>query len=249
MGIYRREKDDSQMIESVLITGADRGVGLALALRFLEGGYRVFAGRRGVQSSSELLKLEQKYPDRLTSLMLDVTDVETIRLAVEKVSSDAGAVDILINNAGVHLEDGSLKIEALDFTDGHLEKTFAVNTFGPLRVTQAFLPLLDRGKRKTVVNVSSEAGSISDCYRQGEYAYCMSKAALNMQSRILHNYLTPRGYTVLAVHPGWVRTDMGGPNADISPTQSAEGIFDRVNREWLPVEPIYLDYQGVPKKW
>jgi NAD(P)-dependent dehydrogenase (short-subunit alcohol dehydrogenase family) len=114
---------------------------------------------------------------------------------------------------------------------------------------QQFLPLLKKGKRKLLINISSEAGSIADSTRTGEMAYCMSKAALNMQSKILHNYLAPKGIKVLAVHPGWVRTDMGGKDADISAQESAEGIFMLATQTWKADDTIYLDYRGNPMRW
>ena len=124
-----------------------------------------------------------------------------------------------------------------------------VNSFGPLRVVQQFQSLLEKGEGKLIINISLEAGSIADCRRENQFAYCMSKAALNMQSKILQNYLSPRGFKVLAVHPGWMRTNMGRPNAAISPDESAEGIFRLALREWNADDPIYMDYQGVPLPW
>ena len=82
-----------------------------------------------------------------------------------------------------------------------------------------------------------------------EFAYCMSKSALNMQSKLLQNALGPQGFKVLAVHPGWIRTGMGGPQAAISADQSAEGIFQLATRAWSPDDPIYLDYQGKALRW
>ena len=116
-------------------------------------------------------------------------------------------------------------LEARDLSDGHLERAMQVNAFGPLRVTQRFLPLLERGAGKTIVDVSSEAGSIESAWRTCELEYSMSKAALNMQTRLLANALGPRGYRVVAVHPGWMRTDMGGTEADIASEEASRGIF------------------------
>jgi NAD(P)-dependent dehydrogenase (short-subunit alcohol dehydrogenase family) len=116
-------------------------------------------------------------------------------------------------------------------------------------MTQQFLPLLQKGQRKLIVNISSEAGSIADCQRQREYAYCMSKAALNMQSKILQNYLGSKGFKVLAVHPGWMQTDMGGSDADIHPDVAAEGIFELAARDWSSNDEIYLDYRGNSMRW
>jgi len=174
----------------------------------------------------------------------------SIRQAALRVASLTQTLDILINNAAVYLPSKLVKpLSELDLTDGHLEATLNVNTFGPLRVTQQFLPLLDKGAGKLIINVSSEAGSIGDCRRSSEYAYCMSKAALNMQSRILQNDLGSRGFRVLVIHPGWMRTDMGGPEADIHPDEAAEGIFGLSMKPWKAGESLYMDYQGKSLPW
>jgi NAD(P)-dependent dehydrogenase (short-subunit alcohol dehydrogenase family) len=201
------------------------------------------------QPAKDGVAARARSPQAATIIPLDVADPGSIRQAVEKAREITPSLDILINNAAVHLENEIAALEDLDLEDGHLERTMAVNVFGPLRVAQQFLPLLEKGRGKLILNVSSEAGGIADCPRSREFAYCMSKAALNMQSRLLRNYLKPRGYTVLSVHPGWMRTDMGGPNADLSPDESAHGIFELATRGRLPPDEIYLDYRGRPLRW
>jgi NAD(P)-dependent dehydrogenase (short-subunit alcohol dehydrogenase family) len=246
------------MTETVFITGADKGLGFALATRFLSAGFRVFAGAHlpdgnpstlPVVAGQALPRLREQFPQTLTVIPLDVSRMASIRAAVKRVARQVSGLDVLINNAGVHLEKENASLEQLDFADQHLEKTMAINTFGPLRMTQQFLPLLTQGKRKLIINISSEAGSIVDCSRVMEFAYCMSKSALNMQSKLLQNVLGPQGIKVLAVHPGWIRTDMGGPQAAISADQSAEGIFQLAIRAWSPDDPIYLDYEGKALRW
>jgi len=158
-------------------------------------------------------------------------------------------LDILINNAGVFFSQTKLPLAEVDLDDGHLESMMAVNAFGPLRVTRQFLPLLEKGRLKRIVNISSEAGSISDCGRDSWFGYCMSKAALNMQCGILQRHLKPKGFKVLAIHPGWLRTDMGGAEADLDPEVSAEAIFGLATRKWSLDDPIYMDYTGKPLNW
>lgn len=140
-------------------------------------------------------------------------------------------------------------LEELDLTGSLLEQTMTVNAFGPLRVTQKLLPLLRRGTLKRIVNISSEAGSIGDCDRTSWFPYCMSKSALNMQVKILHNYLASDGFKVLAIHPGWMRTDMGGPEAPLQPDDAADAIFRLTQGEPRLGEPIFLDYQGKTMSW
>ena len=236
------------MIEkTVFITGADKGLGFSLAQKFAHEGFHVFAGQYGAETN--LQTLAERFPQTLTLVPLDVTSMDSVRRAAETVSKLVPALDILINVAGVHVEDTTVPVEQLNMTDGHLEHEMDVNAYGPLRVTQQFLPLLRKGEAKLLINVSSEAGSIADCPRDRWFSYCMSKAALNMQSKILENYLTPDGFKVLVLHPGWMRTDMGGPEADIHPDTSAEGIFGLTVKDWQPGDGMFMDYDGSPRRW
>jgi NAD(P)-dependent dehydrogenase (short-subunit alcohol dehydrogenase family) len=234
------------MIGTVFITGADKGLGLSLARRFLREGSRVFAGlhRTGDQSPD----LGGPFPGTFVPVPLDVADLGSVRAAAGRVAELAGALDLLVNNAGVLLE-ARAPLAEIDLSSYPLRETMDVNAFGPLRVAREFLPLLEKGGRKLVINISSEAGSIADCWRESEFAYSMSKAALNLLSKILQNHLGPRGFKVLAVHPGWMRTDMGGAKADIEADEAAEGIFRLALRQWVPDDPIYMDYRGQSLPW
>jgi len=235
------------MQRAVFVTGTDKGLGLSLVTRFLQDDFIVFAGT--YLAGGNLEALVGQFPGRLLPIPLDVTDLGSIRQAFRLVTEHTSALDMLINNAGVHLQKPVKPLEELDFSDKHFQRTMDVNAFGPLCVIQQFLPLLERGERKLILNISSEAGSISTCRRTSEYAYCMSKSALNMATRILQNALGPRGFKVLAVHPGWMRTDMGGPEADLHPDESTDGIFELAMRPWRPEEDIYMDYRGKAMTW
>ena len=234
------------MIKTVFITGADEGLGFSLAGRFLQEGAHVFAGQ--YHADSGLSSLAGSFPQKFTAIPLDVTQLDSVRQAASRVAELIPALDVLINNAGVMLETRT-PLPELDLAHLPLLATLDVNTFGPLRVVQQFLPLLEKGARKLIINVSSEAGSITNCWRESEFAYSMSKAALNMQSKILQNYLKPRGFKILAVHPGWMRTDMGGAGADIDADEAAEGIFHLAAKDWHPDDAIYMDYRGQPLPW
>jgi len=235
------------MTKTVFITGADKGLGRSLTKVFLEQGFHTFAGQFDPETG--LPALEERFPDTLELIPLDVTDLSSVERAAVLVAEKTSALDILINNAGVFPGGSRVPLEELELSERRFFHTMDVNAFGPLRVTQQFLPLLREGEMKRIVNVSSEAGSIADCWRNQEYAYCMSKAALNMQSKILQNYLGPDGFKVLAVHPGWMRTDMGGAEADIHPDEAADGILDLAMRDWGVDDPIYFDYQGKQMRW
>ncbi|MGH8046611.1 MAG: SDR family oxidoreductase [Chthoniobacterales bacterium] len=234
-------------MDTVFITGTDRGLGLALVGEFVHRGFRVFAGSR---SRGELLqRLAAEHAGRVEIIAQDVTDPGSIRASAAAVAERTESLDVLVNNAAICPQDTLRDIEELDFSDGHLESLMAVNAFGPLRVAQAFLPLLEKGRRKRLVNITSEAGSIADCGRTGWFGYCMSKAALNMQSNILQTALAPRGFKVLAIHPGWLKTDMGGPDAQIPAAESARGIADLALRDWPEDAPVYVDHDGSVHRW
>jgi len=235
------------MTQTVFITGADKGLGFALTERFLTEGDRVFAGQ--YETDANLAPLSSAHPNRLTVVPLDVTDLGSVSEAAKIVAEHTDALDTLINNAGVHLEPEDARLEALDLDDGHLQASMDVNAFGPLRINQKFLPLLRKGERKLIVHISSEAGSIADCTRRSWFAYCMSKTALNMQCKILQNYLGPEGFKVLALHPGWMQTDMGSPDADFPPEVPAQAIYELTARDWSPSGPIYMNYDGSLRPW
>ena len=234
------------MIKAVFITGADKGLGFSLVQQFLRVGVRVFAGQ--YHANSDLFGLAKSFPQALIPIPLDVTQLDSVSQAAGTVAKLVPALDILINNAGVMLEKRTPLLE-LDLARLPLFETLDVNAFGPLRMVQQFLPLLEKGEHKLILNISSEAGSIAECWRESEFAYSMSKAALNMQSKILQNYLKPRGFKILAVHPGWMRTDMGGADADINADEAAEGIFKLAVKKWNPDDEIYMDYRAQPMNW
>jgi NAD(P)-dependent dehydrogenase (short-subunit alcohol dehydrogenase family) len=180
---------------------------------------------------------------------LDVTQANSVTAAATAVASRCEGLDVLVNNAAILPEAGRGTIETTNVEVGL--QVFDVNSLGPLRVTQAFLPLLRRGQRRLIVNVSSEAGSIADCWRKDDLLYCMSKSALNVQTAILKNALAPEGFQLLAVHPGWMRTSMGGPEADLDPRDAAGALFELFTRG-APTNPdatFYLDYRGEPLRF
>jgi NAD(P)-dependent dehydrogenase (short-subunit alcohol dehydrogenase family) len=234
-------------MDSAFITGADKGLGLALVRKFLDSGYRVFAGSLG--GCDFLSQLKERSPDRLSIISQDVTSLDSVRHSAAEVAAATDSLDILINNAGITLKHAHALLPDLDLADGHLEAMMQVNAFGPLRVTQQLLPLLEKGRRKRIITVTSEAGSIAGCCRDSWFGYSMSKAAANMQCQILQRWLGPKGFKVLAVQPGWMRTDMGGPQADIPPETSAEGIYVLATKDWPATAPVYVEYTGKPMAW
>ena len=229
----------------VLITGANRGVGFALVTQCVDRGDWVFAGCRSPEKAKELNALASKYSGQITILKLDVTDQEDISNAADQLASHVGGLDILINNAAAHYADVPLS----DVKEDILLKTLHVNAVGPIMVVQKFLGLLRRSDNPKIVNISSEAGSISKIAGFRGYAYYGSKAAENMFTRCLAFDPETQGVTIIAMHPGWVRTDMGGPNAHLSPEELAIGIL-KVTDQLKPEDNgKFFTWEGIEHAW
>jgi NAD(P)-dependent dehydrogenase (short-subunit alcohol dehydrogenase family) len=236
---------------TVFVTGADRGLGLALCAGLLEQGWRVFAGQY-LPDWPELSTLAQRYPETLALIPLDVGSLESVQAAAQTVAQLTPQLDVLINNAGANSPTSKFGIrERQDYDE--MRRLYEINTLGPLRVVEAFLPLMEHGQRKRLCFVSSEAGSIGGAERTAWFGYCMSKAALNMQVKLLFNDLQPQGYSFRVYHPGWVRSYIGGTKnmeATLEPEEAAAYalpiiLSQRENEARLVLE----DYQGVEWPW
>jgi NAD(P)-dependent dehydrogenase (short-subunit alcohol dehydrogenase family) len=239
------------MTDNAFVTGADRGLGLALCAGLLERGWQVFAGQY-MPEWPQLATLLAKYPQSLHILPLDVSTAETVYNAARLVAEKTSSLDLLVNNAGVISATNERLIRsAQDYTE--MQRVYEVNTLGPLRVVEAFLPLMDLGRLKRLCFVSSEAGSIARSQRLGWFGYCMSKAALNMAVKNLFNELRPQGYTFRLYHPGWMRTYMNGKKAveaDMEPEEAAARALPfflgpRDDEDRL----LLVDHQGQEWPW
>ena len=202
---------------TVLITGANRGIGLEFAKEYYAAGWNVIATAREPGAAKELKELGEG----VRIVQLDVTSAESVAAMTKTL--DKQPIDLLINNAGVGVgTEGGKGLENLKMED--FERVFQVNTVGPVRVTQALLPNLRAGKGKKIVGISSGLGSVTWNNGGGYYGYRESKAALDMFMRTLAAELKPEGFICIPIIPGWVKTDMGGPNAQLSPEQSVSGM-------------------------
>lgn len=199
-------------MKTIVITGISRGIGRALAERFLENGDFVIG-----TSTSGTSPIEH---DRLLTLQLDLTNPENIDTCTKAIIDSGKRIDILINNAGIW--SGIDENPTIDI--GLLRKTLEVNLFGTIEFTERIIPIMNQGGH--IVNVSSRMGSLEYCEKGGINwpDYKISKAALNMVTKILAGRLAGN-ITASSVHPGWVKTDMGGSDADIEPEEAAEDIF------------------------
>ena len=201
---------------STLITGANRGLGFEFARQYLADGWQVYAACRDPASASELRRLAE---DKLRILAIDLTDPASIRAAATEL--DGQAIDLLLNNAGIIGPRGQT-IGNIDYEAW--AEVLAVNIMGPMRVSEAFVEHVASSDRKLIVTLTSGMGSIADNTSGGSIVYRSSKAAVNMVVRSLAIDLAPRGITCVVVNPGWVQTDMGGPNASLEPSESISAL-------------------------
>jgi NAD(P)-dependent dehydrogenase (short-subunit alcohol dehydrogenase family) len=236
--------ENHKMERTVFVTGADRGLGLALCAALLAEDWQVFAGQF-MPEWPELSSLESQYPKGLKIIPLDVRSGDSVRAARRSVSEITGNLEVLINNAGVHAATTIRSIREEQDYEG-MQRMVEVNALGALRVVEAFLPLMDKGSHKRLCFVSSEAGSITRSERTAWFGYCMSKAALNMGVKILFNDLHPQGYSFRVYHPGWVRSYMSGEKnmeADLEPEEAAAKALpillgERADEDRLVLEDI-----------
>ena len=212
-----------QIMQTILITGANRGIGLALTKEYLAtGDCRVLASCRNPAGAAELNALAESHVGRLPILQLDVNDEASIKRAIDAVKAEAGSLDLLINNAGISGSDRANDLGQLDSAE--VASVITTNAVAPLIVTQACRGLLQKGDNPRVVMISSGMGSLADA-GGNSYAYRMSKAAMNMAARVLALDPALAGVTTVTMAPGWVRTDMGGPSANLAPEESARAML------------------------
>lgn len=222
-----------------LITGANRGLGLEFArqLSTRKDDTRILATAREPEKAVDLQRLVHAvYP-------LDVADPKSIEKLADHVKDQP--IDVLINNAGVSSKTNS--IATLDPED--MRVAFAVNAIGPLLVTKALLKNLEAGQRKTVFNITSQLGSIANNKGGSSYAYRGSKAALNQMSVCLANEKRKDGFICVVVHPGWVQTDMGGPNATLKPEESIAAMIKLLDGLKAEDSGKFFNYDGKPMPW
>jgi len=225
-------------VGTTLITGIGRGIGQELARVLLQRGDRVVGTLRDLSQASPQWS-GFIAGGQLRLLALDVRDGASI---LEAAASFGEPVDVLVNNAGII---GPQRQSTLDMDfDGFLE-TLNINTLGPLRVVQAFLPHLRRAKAARIVTISSRMGSLSHA-KSDRIAYRASKAAVNKVMQGIATDLREEGIVAISVHPGWVRTDMGGSGADVSVQDSAAGLVKLIDGLTVEHSGGFFDWQGEP---
>lgn len=202
-----------------LVTGANKGIGFEVVRQLAAKGFRVFLGARD-SDAGQAATAKLKQDGDVTFLEIDISKPDSIKRAANEFTSHADHLDVLINNVGILLDDKDKDV--LKVSPETFEKTLRTNTLGALLVAQAFVPFLEKSDAPRIVNVSSSGGQLVDGADGWAPAYCISKTALNGVTVQLAAAL-PK-FAVNSVCPGWVRTDMGGSNASLSPEQGASGI-------------------------
>jgi NAD(P)-dependent dehydrogenase (short-subunit alcohol dehydrogenase family) len=222
---------------TVLVTGANRGLGLEFARQLTAAGATVIGTARNPAEATELAALGARVEQ------LDVTDPASVAALAERLAGTP--LDALLNNAGWFGDRGGFD----DFDPEVARREYDVNCLGPLRVTQALLPALRAGGLKLVMNMSSGLGSIGNNSRGSSVGYRASKAALNMVTATLAAELADEGFVCVSLSPGWVRTDMGGPNANLAPEESVRGMLAVLAGLDREDNGRFLNHDGAELPW
>jgi len=232
-------------MQRCLVTGANRGLGLEFTRQLLERGARVLACCRDPAHADDLIALHETHPDDLIVHALDVADPAAINSLPAAAARHLQRLDLLVNNAGVLVSGerfGNVTAESL-------MHSYAVNAAAPLLITQALSPLLLHGHKPRVLCVSTQLASIAQASSFRTLSYAMSKAALNMAVKRLAAELGPRGIVVMAFHPGWVKTAMGGASATLAPQTSAQAMLAIIEHASADDGGKFLAYDGAPLPW
>jgi len=229
---------------TLLITGANRGIGLALCQLTAAQGWTIHACCRQLKKAKELKELQAQYPENIQCHVLDVKSHKSLEALQESIGSTP--IDVLINNAGVHALAAS---KFGDSADDAWQEAVGVNLLAPMKMMELFVDNIATSTMKTIANISSKMGSIDDNGSGGAYAYRATKAALNAVSVSAAHDLKHRDIIVMILHPGWVRTDMGGPHGEISVSESAIQLLDMITNADMNKSGRFLDIDGSEIAW
>lgn len=232
-------------MESIFITGSNRGLGLAWAKQYAEAGWRVYATCRHPEQAETLLRFADNYRN-LSVHRLDVTQENEIEALAKDL--EGKPIDILLNNAGVYFEKYiEQSLEKIDYDNW--QETFNVNTLGPMRITAAFADNVSHSHRRLIVAITSHMGSIGEIGSSGDYAYRSSKSALNAAMKGVSLELADRDVSVLLLHPGWVQTRMGGPGALLTPDESVDAMRRVIDKFKANDSGRFFRYDGTIIPW
>ena len=232
-------------MKTTLITGANRGIGLEFSRQYAEDGWQVLACCRHPDTADALKKLAAQYPALIKIYPLDVADHAQIERLAQTLANES--IDLLINNAGINPASDASGFGHTNYAEWM--SAFSINTMAPLKMAEAFAKQIARSKQKTIITLTSLMGSIADNSSGGSYLYRTSKTAANMVVKSLAIDLRQQGIIAVAFHPGWVKTDMGGPNAMISAAQSVTGMRQVISSLTVAGSGKFYDYEGNVLPW
>lgn len=231
-------------MQTVFITGANRGLGLEFCRQYAEAGWRVIAACRNPSQATQLKLLSERYQNvRIESL--DVANFSEIDALSTRLGLES--IDILLNNAGIYPDNQEHSFGQLDYP-AWLE-AFTINSMAPVKLAEALLPHIQRSQKKLIVSISSLMGSMADNHSGGSLLYRSSKASLNAAMKSLSIDLLAQSIGVLILHPGWVLTDMGGKNALIDVKESVTGMRSQIENFTLAQSGSFLKYDGSTLPW
>ena len=228
----------------ILITGASRGIGLEMVRYGMDQGWDILACCRNPQQAEKLLSMAQLSNGRVSVFLADMSELATLQALAYELRHEA--IDMLINNAGVYGSDKNCfgQVDANDWLE-----TFKVNTIAPMKMSELFVEQLSMGRSKVIACLSSKMGSMDDNTSGGSYIYRSSKAALNAVVKSMSHDLADKGIKCVALHPGWVKTDMGGPNAEISTKESVSQMFNTLLNLEAEDSGRFIDIDGADIPW
>lgn len=228
---------------TILVTGANRGIGLMFAEQFAADGWQVLACCRNPAAAGQLQLLSDRFP-AVEVHALDVTDYEQMAALGDQLGDRP--IDILLSNAGIY---GSKGLSFGEVDAKEWRQVLEVNTIAPLMLVQTFVEQVAASQQKLVAVISSKVGSIADNSSGGSYVYRSSKTAVNQVVKSLSIDLASRDIAVISLHPGWVQTDMGGPNAEISPDESVSGLKSILQSAGLSQSGQFIEFNGDSIPW
>lgn len=228
---------------TILITGANRGLGLEFCKQYLKKQYQVYACCRHINTANELIKLKSDYPEQLSIIPLDVTSENSIDELKNHINHHS--IDILINNAGIYTDNESVH----HYDVNTWQKFFMVNSIAPYLITLTLLENCKKSSQKKIININSGLGSISEISDGTNIPYRASKAAQNAITKSLAAENISHKMIIVAMSPGWVRTDMGGVNAPLSPAESVSAMINQIEKLTAKDTGKFYSYNGKEIPW
>ena len=231
------------MTHSILITGSNRGIGLELVRQYAELGWRVFSCCRSPENADKLNQLATEHSN-ISVHALDVSDTQKINQLANELKGES--IDILLNNAGIY---GPKPTSFGNTDETQWLDCFRINTIAPMKVMEAFVEHVAASETRLIATMSSKMGSMADNGSGGSYLYRSSKAAVNAVMKSASIDLRPRGIKVAILHPGWVLTDMGGPNAEITVEECVNNLRRNLENVTMENSGTFFEIDGSVIPW